>query len=246
MDATNGEWRVLEAPAGPGPAAGGSAGAKAAAPAGAAATTAAAGGWFWWAVLALGLLGLVAASGWMLLGSDGGTVGVEARLAAIELEPSGDPLALPVATAAPLVIDVGGAVARPGVYRLPAGSRVADAIEAAGGFGPTIDAAAAARDLNLAATLSDGERVRVPARGETAATDPAGVTPAGAPSNGLVNLNTATAGELEALPAIGAATAAKIIASRDERRFSSVDDLRARKLLGESAFGKVRDLVTVR
>ena len=153
---------------------------------------------------------------------------------------------VPTATASQLVIDVGGAVARPGVYRLPSGSRVADAIEAAGGFGPAIDAAAAARDLNLAATLSDGERVRVPGRGGTGATDPTGGAPVGAPSDGLVDLNTATAGELEALPAIGAATAAKIIASRDGQRFSSVDDLRARKLLGESAFGKVRGLVTVR
>jgi competence protein ComEA len=212
----------------------------------------------WYGVLGLGIAGLALAGAWMLLGSGDGAVAVDA--AAIEVVASAgasSAVAAAVASAPPvtlLVVDVGGAVRRPGVYRLEDGARVGDAIAAAGGFAPSVDAVGAARDLNLAARLSDGDRVRVPARGEasTRAADQGagggggGGAPAPDPGDGLVDLNTATASELEALPAIGPATAAKIIAAREESPFASVDDLRTRKLLGEASMAKVRDLVTVR
>ena len=208
----------------------------------------------WFGVLGLGIAGLALAGAWMLLGTGESLVTVDA--AAIEVEASAGRSLSAAMPAAPtpgiLVVDVGGAVRRPGVYRLVDGARVGDAIEAAGGFAPTVDAMVAARDLNLAARLADGDRVRVPARGETPAAAGAGdggggaATPAPEPGDGLVDLNTATSAELEALPAIGPATAAKIIAAREESPFTSVDDLRTRKLLGEAAMAKVRDLVTVR
>ncbi|OGO57590.1 MAG: hypothetical protein A2V85_10465 [Chloroflexi bacterium RBG_16_72_14] len=141
-----------------------------------------------------------------------------------------------------LVVEVGGAVARPGVYRLPPGSRVGDAIVAAGGFGARVDAGAADRQLNLAAGLHDGDEVHVPTRGEAAATG--GGDGGGGVAGGLIDVNSASAEQLDTLPGIGPATAAKIIAAREEQRFASVDDLRARKVVGEATLEKIRDLVT--
>lgn len=145
-----------------------------------------------------------------------------------------------------IVIEVRGAVARPGVYRLAAGSRVADAIAAAGGYGPRV-AAQETMQLDLAVRLSDGATVVVPSRDDppAAPTSGAGGSRDGA-GGSLLDLNTATAAELEALPGIGPVTAAKIVDARSERPFSSVDELRERGLVGPKTFERLRELVTVR
>ena len=144
-----------------------------------------------------------------------------------------------------LVVEVVGAIRRPGVYRVPAGSRVGDLIRAAGGYGPRVDTARAEQALNLAAPLRDGEQVRIPSRDDTGATPGGSTASAASAATRQVDLNEATQAELEALPGIGPATAAKIIAAREEAPFAAVEELRSRGILGEKTFEKLRALVTV-
>jgi competence protein ComEA len=153
----------------------------------------------------------------------------------------GEPSA-PAGASAPaqtIVVQVAGAVLHPGVYTLAAGSRVADAIRAAGGYSSDVDPRAAENRLNLAAKLTDAQSIVVPRLGDgggAAATDAAG---------GLVNLNTATAEQLDTLPGIGPVTAAKIVASRSANPFKSVEDLVTRKIVTAATLAKFRDQVTV-
>lgn len=140
---------------------------------------------------------------------------------------------------APVIVDVAGWVRSPGVYEFVAGDRVVDAIERAGGARRGADLAA----LNLAAPLVDGSQILVPKAG--AATGAGGSTTAGS-TGGLVNINTASATELEALPGIGEVLAATIVAYRDEHGpFASVDQLEDVSGIGPSTLEEIRDLVTV-
>ena len=139
---------------------------------------------------------------------------------------------------AQLVVDVAGAVARPGLYHLAAGTRIADAVAAAGGATAKADVTL----VNLAAPLADGEQVLVPQIGVAAAP---GAAPGAAPSaTAPLDLNTATAEQLDALPGIGPTTAQKIIDYRQANGpFRSVDDLEAVPGIGPSKLAQLKGLV---
>ena len=158
-------------------------------------------------------------------------------------------------TSGSVVVHVTGAVARPGVVTLRAGSRVADAVDAAGGASADADT----EQLNLARVLTDGEQIRVPRVGEVlpdpvpqpggAATPGAGTAPGkpGAGSaSGTVNINTASASELEKLPGIGPALAQRIVEYRDSHGpFASVDSLTDVPGIGKAKLEALREQATV-
>lgn len=195
---------------------------------------------------------LVAGAAFLAAGAGGG------RAVLIDTAASAEPSAgAGAGVEAILVVDIAGAVVQPGVYRLPAGSRVGDAITAAGGYGPRVDAARVGAELNLAAPLTDGQHLAVPSRDDVAAggdetggtgdgSGGSGGSGGGSPgAGGLVDLNRATSAELDALPGIGPVTAAKILAARESAPFTAVQDLLDRKLVGQKTFDGLRDLVTV-
>jgi competence protein ComEA len=143
--------------------------------------------------------------------------------------------------AARVVVDVVGAVRRPGLYRLERGSRIADAVARAGGATGKADLAL----VNLAAPLVDGEQVVVSKRGApgAAAGGGAGAGGSGMPT-GPVSLSTATLDQLDSLPGIGPVTAQKILDYRAKHgAFSSVDELDAVPGIGPSRMDQLRDLV---
>ena len=143
-----------------------------------------------------------------------------------------------------LIVDVVGKVRHPGIVTIPKGSRVYEAIEAAGGLRGRVDTAA----LNLAREVTDGEQILVGLDPADTGAAPAAAAPgAAAPAAGAkVNLNTATAEQLDTLPGVGPVTAQAILGWRETNgRFSAVDDLLDVKGIGEATLAELRDLVVV-
>ena len=145
----------------------------------------------------------------------------------------------PGTTGSRLVVYVVGAIRRPGLYRLPPGSRVADAVARAGGTTRRADPAA----LNLAAPIADGQQVLVPARLPPAVAAAQGVPAPGVPT-GPIQLSSATAEQLDSLPGIGPATAQKILDYRAEHGvFRSVEELDEVPGIGPTRVDQLRGLV---
>ncbi len=158
--------------------------------------------------------------------------------------PTGGALAAPASVGAPVVVDVAGKVRRPGIVELPAGSRVVDALRAAGGARPGVSTTS----LNLARPLVDGEQIvvglKVPAVDLVPSPGIAGSTTTGAITS--VDLNIASQAELETLPGIGPVTAASILAWRAENgAFTSVDELLEVSGIGEVTLADIEAYVHV-
>lgn len=152
------------------------------------------------------------------------------------------------AQAAVVVVHVVGAVRQPGLYTLAGGSRVGDAITAAGGVTPE----AAGEAVNLARVLADGEQVFLPTKKQVAAgvVSPPGAAGAaaggGTTAGGKIDLNRATAAELDTLPGVGPSTAKKIVDDRTKNGpFTKIEDLMRVTGIGQKKFDSLKDLVTV-
>jgi competence protein ComEA len=164
------------------------------------------------------------------------TTGAEVNLAAPSSSQS--PSSVPPGE---VVVDVAGAVRRPGIQRLPAGSRVIDAVKAAGGV------KMGQAGVNLARVLVDGEQIVIGAVAAGSLTSGSTGSGGSAPVGGQkVNLNTATATQLEELPRIGPSKAAKIIEFRNQNGgFRSVEQLREIAGIGDVTFSELSQLVSV-
>jgi competence protein ComEA len=153
-------------------------------------------------------------------------------------QPATRPAASPQVPAL-IVVHLSGEVIAPGVYSLPVGARVDDALKAAGG--PTGDGDI--QRLNLAARLADGQQIVVPKRAYPLA---AGLTQVPSPTAGRLNLNTATVAELDGLPGVGPVTAQRIVAYREQHgSFTQIEQLRDAKLVSAATFEKIKELITV-
>ena len=157
--------------------------------------------------------------------------------------PSGEAVTLrPVPTDKPIVVHITGAVPRPGVYALPQGARVQDGISAAGGFLAEADKT----PINLAELLEDGEKLDIPyiegASPVLSTPLPEVVTS----TTELININTASAAELDALPGIGPTTAQKIIDYRNQNgSFINTEDIINVSGIGPGTYERIKDLITV-
>jgi len=215
-------------------------------------------------VVALGVVGVIAVLVTVIsLMRDQPPAVVSARLPPVEMAASGAPAPLTSAAPGPAVVSVVGLVHRPGLVTLEPGARIADALEAAGGALDGADVLG----LNLARKVADGEQIvvgigAVPGQptemGSSVVSDAsappgspttssAGAPPAAGAAQTPVDLNTATAEQLDALPGVGPVTAAAIVAWRDAHgRFGSVDQLGDVDGIGPARLDKLRPLVAVK
>lgn len=137
-----------------------------------------------------------------------------------------------------IVVDIEGAVIKPGVYKLSSDSRIVDVLAAAGGMSEEADREWVEKNINLAKLAQDGLKIYIPRIGEEILSSGEGAT---SQTNATININTASASDLDTLPGVGAVTADKIISGRP---YETVDDLLERKILSQSVFDKIKDKIS--
>ena len=140
-----------------------------------------------------------------------------------------------------IVVDISGAVKKPGVYTFERGSRVNEAIESAGGYTKLADRDWISKNINLATKLVDAQKIYIAKIGESGIVS--GVSQSTTANlSAKININSATEAELDSLPGIGEVRTGKIIAGRP---YSSIEELLSKKILGEGTFAKIKNLISV-
>jgi competence protein ComEA len=140
-----------------------------------------------------------------------------------------------------IIVDVAGAVKKPGVYHVAEDARFVDAIHAAGGMTDDVDKDAVAKRLNLAAKLVDGSKIYIPPKGEIQQKVLSGQSEVGSGASEQININTASENELDTLPGVGKVTAGKII---NGRPYATTDELLSKKIVSKSVFEKIKEQVS--
>lgn len=188
--------------------------------------------------IALGLLGLIFL-GYGLIG----LIGSSGSSREIIFEPGSDSVLSSESNSeqdkiGEIVVDVSGAVLKPGVYILNPNSRVSNALIAAGGLSESADRDWVAKNINMALKLGDAAKIYIPRAGEEAL---GSITSTGSFGIGQININTASEEMLDSLPGIGPVTAQKII---NARPYSSIEELLSKKVVGNKVFEQIKEKIT--
>ncbi len=141
-----------------------------------------------------------------------------------------------------IVVDLAGAVEKPGVYKLPSGSRIGDVLVMGGGLASGADREWVAKTLNLAEVVEDGEKVYIPSREVNSNIATSNLVIKEGQKSGKVNINTASLAQLDGLEGIGGVRAKLIM---DNRPYSKIDDLVSKAKIPESVYEKIKGSVTI-
>lgn len=188
----------------------------------------------YWLPLCLGILGLI----FILYGLI--SLLSEKQINRLEFSQNASQNNLASKSAVLIAIDIEGAIEAPGVYMLNQGSLLKDALVAAKGLSKLADREYVSKNINLASKLSDGQKIYIPKIGEDMTTSK-NLSPNTSSAGSLININTASAKDLDSLPGVGPVTAEKIIQARP---FITIDELVSKKIVSSKVFEEIKDLIS--
>jgi competence protein ComEA len=139
-----------------------------------------------------------------------------------------------------IIVDVEGAVMKPGVYKLSGEARIVDALAACGGLSEEADRVWVEKNINLASRISDGLKIYIPRAGEDILSQSTSKSNEAGGVSSVININTASQSDLESLPGVGEVTAGKII---EARPFAKIEDLIDKKIVGNATYEKIKDKI---